>query len=162
LPESAAIFNAVCESATALAADTAASTERKSFLENDAGNRVVFGMAERDQGRSYAALCGKCFGRSGKNQKRFATGFFSDVDATPTHRFAYPGAERFCYRFLPGEARSQMALRKFHRHRVFDFAIRENAMQKPISESINGTPNARALHKIDTNPDHAHLELLSR
>jgi hypothetical protein len=31
-------------------------------------------------------------------------------------------------------------------------------MQKTISESIDGTLNAHALDKIDTDPDHAHLE----
>jgi hypothetical protein len=55
-----------------------------------------------------------------------------------------------------------MALRKFHRHRIFNFTIRENAMQKPIAESFNGTLNARALHKIDTDSNYAHLESLSR
>jgi len=32
-------------------------------------------------------------------------------------------------------------------------------MQKTISESINGTLNAGAFDKIDTDTDHAHLEL---
>jgi hypothetical protein len=35
-------------------------------------------------------------------------------------------------------------------------------MQKTISESINGMLNARALDKIDTDTDDAHLKLLSR
>jgi hypothetical protein len=35
-------------------------------------------------------------------------------------------------------------------------------VQKTISESIDGTLNAFALDKIDTDPDHAHLELSSR
>ena len=50
-------------------------------LENDAGDRVVFSMAERDQGRSYASLCGECFGRSRKNEKRLAARLFTGVDA---------------------------------------------------------------------------------
>src|SRR5207249_6306013 len=87
--------------------------------------------------------------------------FFPDVDVAPTHRFAYPGAERFCHGFLAGKARSQMSFRKFHRHRIFDLAIRENAAQKTITESIDGTPNTHALDKIYTDTNHAHLELSS-
>jgi hypothetical protein len=51
-----------------------------------------------------------------------------------------------------------MARRKFHRHRIFDLTIRKNAMQKAISKSVNGTLNASALNKIDTNTDYAHME----
>jgi hypothetical protein len=116
----------------------------------------MLSMTECDQGRSYAALLSKIFGWSGEDKEWFAALFFPDVDIPPAHCFADTGAERFCHRFLSGEARSQMPLWEFHRHRVFDFAIRENAMQKTISESINGTLNARALHKIDTDSNHAH------
>lgn len=83
--------------------------------------------------------------------------FFLDVDVAPTHGFADPGAERFCYRFLAGETRSQMALREFHRHRIFDFTICENAMQETISETLHGTLDPRALDNIDADADHAHF-----
>src|SRR6266487_1547482 len=49
-----------------------------------------------------------------------------------------------------------MSLRKLHRHRIFNFTIRENAMQKTISESFNRMLNARTLDKIDTDADYAH------
>jgi hypothetical protein len=37
----------------------------------------------------------------------------------------------FCHCLFARETRSQMALREFHRHRIFNFTICENAMQKP-------------------------------
>jgi hypothetical protein len=49
-------------------------------LENDAGDRVMFGMAESNQGRSDAALCTKLLRWSGKDKKRLARWFFADVD----------------------------------------------------------------------------------
>src|SRR5213596_932374 len=55
-----------------------------------------------------------------------------------------------------------MARREFHRHRIFDLTVRKDAMKKTVSKSINGTLNARALYKIDTYTDHAHLELSKR
>src|SRR5947207_1727488 len=55
-----------------------------------------------------------------------------------------------------------MARREFHRHGVFNLTVCENAMQETVSETINGTLNARALYKIDTYTDHAHLELSKR
>ena len=55
-----------------------------------------------------------------------------------------------------------MPRREFHRHRIFNLAIRKDAMKKTVSKSIDGTLNARALYKIDTYTDHAHLELSKR
>src|SRR5206468_7861613 len=52
--------------------------------------------------------------------------------------------------------------REFHRHGIFNLTVCENAMQETVSETINGTLNARALYKIDTYTDHAHLELSKR
>src|SRR4029450_3412311 len=49
-----------------------------------------------------------------------------------------------------------MAFRKFHRHRILNFAIRENAMEEPISESLHGMLNARAFDHIHANADDAH------
>src|SRR5206468_11278082 len=122
----------------------------------------MFGVTESDQRGGNAALYGKLLRGSRKNQKRLATLFFSNVDVAPAHRFAYPGAERLCHCFLPGEARSQVARRIFHRHRIFNLTIRKHSVQKTISKAIDGTLNAHALDKIDTDPDHAHLKLESR
>jgi hypothetical protein len=58
------------------------------ILENDAGDCVMFGVAERDQGRYYASLFGKCFGRYREDEERFAGRLFADADVAPTHRFA--------------------------------------------------------------------------
>src|SRR6266542_4246476 len=74
---------------------TTRSTFAQLSLKNDAGDRVVFSMAERDQGRNYASLCGECFGRSRKDKIRLAALFFSNVDVAPAHCFANTSAERF-------------------------------------------------------------------
>jgi hypothetical protein len=136
---------------------TTRSTFAQLSLKNDAGDRVMFGVAERDQCRSYASLCGKCFGRSRKSQKWFPAFFFANVDVAPAHCLANACAERFCHRFLSGETRSQMARREFHRHGIFNLTIRKHAVKKAISKSVNGTLNARALHKIDTDSNYAHF-----
>jgi hypothetical protein len=117
----------------------------------------MFGVAESDESRSYAAFRSKCLRRPRKDEKRFAAFFFSNVDVAPAHGLADPGAERFCHRFFSSETSSQMARRKFHRHRIFNFTLGKNAMQKTISKSVNRTLNARALDKIDANTDHAHF-----
>ena len=116
----------------------------------------MFGVTESDQGRSDAALYGKLLRGSRKNQKRFATLFFPNVDIAPAHRLANPGTERFCHRFLACETRSQMTRREFHRHRIFDLAIGKNAVQKAISESIDGMLNAHAFDQIDTDAQDTH------
>src|SRR5438034_11589581 len=92
----------------------------------------------------------------------FAIAFFPDVDIAPAHCLPNARAERFCHGFLAGKARSQMSFWKFHRHRIFDLAIRENAMQKTITESIDGTPNTHALDKIYADTNHAHWRIVGR
>src|SRR5213594_332933 len=131
-------------------------------FEDNRRHCVMLGVTKCNQRGSDAPFCSKLLRWPRKNQERFAIAFFPDVDIAPTHRFAYPGAERFCHGFLAGKARSQMSFWKFHRHRIFDLAIRENAMQKTITESSDGTPNTHALAKIYTDTNHAHLELSSR
>jgi hypothetical protein len=131
--------------------------QKQLFLENDAGDCVMFGMAESDERRSYASLCRKCFRGPRENEKRFAALFFSDVDVAPTHCLANACAERFCNRFLSRKTRSKMARGEFHRHGIFNLTIRKNAVQKTVSESVNGTLNARALDKIDTDSNYAHV-----
>jgi hypothetical protein len=150
--------NAACKRPREIAADTAASTEQLS-LENDAGDRVMFGVAQSDQRRSYTALPRELLRRSRKYEIRLAAFFFLDVDVAPAYCFADACAECFCHRFLSRKTRSQMARREFHRHGILNLTIRKNAMQKAVPESVNGTLNALALDKIDTDADYAHLEL---
>ena len=116
----------------------------------------MLGVTKRDERGSDTAPCRQLFGRSRKNQKRFATLFFPDVDVAPAHRFAYPGAERFCHCFLACESRSQVARRIFHRHRIFNLTIRKHPLQKTISKAIDGMLNASAFDQIDTDAQDTH------
>jgi hypothetical protein len=50
-----------------------------------------------------------------------------------------------------------MTRRKFHRHRIFDFALGKNAAQEFFAEAIKRPLNARAFHQIDADADHAHV-----
>jgi hypothetical protein len=50
-----------------------------------------------------------------------------------------------------------MAFREFHRHRIFNFTICEDAMQEPVSESLDGMLDARAFDHINTDTDQAHF-----
>src|SRR6478736_5025607 len=59
--------------------------QKQLALENDAGDRVMLGMAERDQSRSYAAFPGELLRGPRKDKKRFAALFFSNVDVAPAH-----------------------------------------------------------------------------
>jgi hypothetical protein len=115
-------------------------------------------MTECDKGRRDAALRSKLLRRSRKNEKRFAARSFSDIDVSPTHGFADPGAERFRNSFLRRKTRSQMPGRKFHRHRVLNLAVGKNTMEKSISKTVQGTLNARAFDKINADSEHAHPE----
>jgi len=80
---------------SAIATDTAAAKEAKLSFKNDRRHRVMLGMAESDEGGSYAALCGKLLRWPRENEKRLATWFFLNVDIAPAHRLANPGAECF-------------------------------------------------------------------
>jgi hypothetical protein len=51
-----------------------------------------------------------------------------------------------------------MAFREFHRHRIFNFSICENAVQEPVSESFDGTLDPRAFDHINADTDHAHAK----
>ena len=117
----------------------------------------MLGVTKCDQRGNNAAPCSKLLRWPRKNEKRFTTFFFTDIDITPTHCLADSGAERLRHCFLRSEARSQMALREFHRHRIFDLAIGKNAVQKTISESINGMLNACALDQINADANYAHF-----
>ena len=114
-------------------------------------------MAESDERRRYAAFCRELMRRSRKNEKRLTALFFLNIDVAPTHCFANASTECFRHSFLSRKTRSQMARRKFHRHRIFNLTLGKNAMQKTISKSVNRTLNARTLDKIDANTDHAHF-----
>src|SRR4029077_4837654 len=115
-----------------------------------------FSVAESDESRSDAPFCGKSFRRPRKNQERFAALFFANIDVAPAHRFADSGAERFRHCFFARETRGQMAFREFHRHRIFNFTICEDSMQKSVSESLDRTLDARAFDHINADTDHAH------
>src|SRR4030095_7064723 len=97
-------------------------------VKHNAGDRVMFGMAESNESRRDTTLCCELLRRPGKDEKRFAAGFFADVDVAPAHGFADSGAECFRNSFLRCETRSQMACREFHRHRIFDFTIGKDTM----------------------------------
>src|SRR5215471_20244446 len=118
----------------------------------------MFRVTERDERRSDAAFRGETFGRPRKNEKRFAALFLADIDIAPAHRFADPGAESFCHCFFAGETRSQMSFREFHRHRIFDFTICEDAMQESLSESLDRMLDARTFDHINAYTDHAHAK----
>ncbi len=129
----------------------------------------MLSMTECDKRGSDAALCSKLLRRSRKNQKRLTARSFSDIDVAPTHRFADASAKRFRNSFLCRETHSQMSRWKFHRHRILNFTVGKNTMEKSIAEPIDGTLNASAFHKIDTDTNDAHesnevfnLELTSR
>lgn len=116
----------------------------------------MIGVAERDECGGYAAFCGQFLGWSGEDEKRFAARFFLDVDVAPAHRFANAGAERFGDGFFSCKPRSQMASGKFHRHRILNFAIGENAMKKAFAKTIDRVLDARAFHQVDANAEHTH------
>jgi len=50
-----------------------------------------------------------------------------------------------------------MARGIFHRHRILNFAVGENAVKKFIAESLERTIDARALNQIDTDAEHTHV-----
>src|SRR5438876_9060487 len=74
-------------------------TTRSTFaqlpLKNDASDCVMFGMAESDESRSYAAFRSELLRGTGKDEKRLAALFFANVDVAPAHCFANAGAKRF-------------------------------------------------------------------
>src|SRR5437868_15490607 len=106
-------------------------------VKHNARDGVMFGVTKSNQRRHYAAFCGKFLRRSRKNEKRFATRLFADVDIAPAHCFADAGAECFRDSFFCRKPGSQMARRKLHRHRVFDLAISEDAVEKPVAEAVD-------------------------
>ena len=98
---------------------------------------MLVAVTQRDQRVFNAAFLREFLGATSEHEKRFAARFFAHVDIAPTHRFANPGAERFRDRFFRRETRGQMSRRKFHRHRIFDFAGRKNTIQKAIAETLD-------------------------
>jgi hypothetical protein len=118
----------------------------------------MLGVAERNERRTHTALRGKFLRRPAKDEKRFATWLFANIDVAPAHCFADSGPECFRNSFFRCEARSQMARWKFHRYGIRDLAVCENTMKKSITKPINGMLNASALDKIDTDADDTHLE----
>jgi hypothetical protein len=49
-----------------------------------------------------------------------------------------------------------MTRRKFHRHRIFDFALGENAPEKFFAEAIERALDPRALDEIHPDAENAH------
>src|SRR6266567_1141447 len=105
-------------------------------VKDNTGYGVMFVMAESNKGRSYAAFCGKLLRWSRKYEKRFAAGLFANIDVAPAHRFADAGAECFRNGLLRRKPRSQVARWAFHRHRLFNLALGENAMKKSIPNTV--------------------------
>src|SRR6202162_4296468 len=96
---------------------------------------VMLGVAEGDERGNYATLVREFLRGSGKDQKRFAVWFFSNVDVAPTHCFADAGPESFRNRFFRRKPRGQMTRGKFHRHGIFNFAVSEDGMKKAIPDA---------------------------
>src|SRR2546422_11211309 len=117
---------------------------------------MMIGVAECDERMRYAPLRSKLLRGSGKDKKRFAAGFSSDVDVAPTHGFADSGAEGLRHSFLSSKSRGEMSRGKFHRHRILNFAICEDAMKKTVAKTIERMLNARAFNEINTDADHTH------
>src|SRR5438132_8975509 len=117
----------------------------------------MIGVAQGNQRRRYAPLRGQLLRGSGENQERFAAFLLENVDVTPTHLLPDSSAKRFRDCFLSRKSRSQMARRKFHRHRIFNFALGKNAAEKFFAEAIERMLNARELHQIDADAEHTHV-----
>src|SRR6266404_3837410 len=116
----------------------------------------MFGMAQGNQRRRHATFCCQFLRRSGKDEEWLAAFLFADVDVPPAHRLADAGAKCFGDSFLARKPRRQMARWKFHRHRIFNFAIGKNSPQKFLAETIERTLNARAFHQIHPDAEQAH------
>ena len=50
-----------------------------------------------------------------------------------------------------------MPRRKFHRHRIFNFAVGKNTTEEFFTETIERMLNSRALHQIDADAKHTHV-----
>src|SRR5438874_284382 len=125
-------------------------------VKHDAGDGVMFSVAQRNEGRSDTALRRKFLRRTRKDEKWLAAWFFSNVDVAPAHGLANASAECFGDSFFCGKTRSQMSRREFHRHRILNLTIGKDAVQKTIAKPIHGPLNSRAFHKIDADSKHVH------
>src|SRR5438105_2261391 len=125
-------------------------------VKHDAGDGVMFSVAQRNEGRSDTALRRKFLRRTREDEKWLAAWFFSNVDVAPAHGLANAGTECLGDSFFRGKTRGEMARGKFHRHRIFNLTIGKDAAQKPIAEAIHRTLNSRAFHKIDADSKHVH------
>src|SRR5579884_487023 len=125
-------------------------------LENNGRHGVVLGVAQSNKRSGNTTLRGKLFRWPGKNNKWFAARFFLNVDVAPAHRFADARAERLGNRLFRRKARSEMARRKFHGHRVCDLAFGKDALEKAIAETLQHALNARTLDKVNACANHAH------
>ena len=102
----------------------------------------MFGMAQGNQRRRHATFCCQFLRRSGKDEEWLAAFLFADVDVPPAHRLADAGAKCFRDRFLARKSRRQMARWKFHRHRIFNFAVGKNAAPKFFAKAIERMLNS--------------------
>src|SRR5579884_3938355 len=125
-------------------------------LENNGRHGVVLGVAQSNKRSGNTTLRGKLFRWPGKNNKWFAARFFLNVDVAPAHRFADARAERLGNRLFRRKARSEMARRKFHGHRVCDLAFGKDALEKTIAKTLQRALNARTLNKVNACANHAH------
>lgn len=116
----------------------------------------MFCMAKANERRSAAAALEELLSLAGENEVGLAARFFAHIDLAPAHGFANARAEGFGDSFLGGEARGQMPGRKFHRHRVFDLALRENAMQESFAKTIERMLNAGAFDQVHPDAYNAH------
>src|SRR5438477_11743327 len=106
-------------------------------VKHDAGDGVMFSVAQRNEGRSDTALRRKFLRRTREDEKWLAAWFFSNIDVAPAHGLANAGAECFGDSFFRGKTRGKMARREFHRHRILDFALSKNTIKKSVTKPIH-------------------------
>ena len=125
---------------------------------------VIFCVTESDKRRSHAAFLRQMF-RAGPEKTRNGSplSFLRISMLRQPMAFTDSSAERFRHCFSGRKSCRQMARRKLHRHRIFDFAISKNAPKKPIAKSIQRMLDSRTLNQINTDTAHALIaELLSQ
>lgn len=90
-------------------------------------------------------------------QLRLAGGPVEYLNILPAHR-ADPAAQGFNYRLFGGELARQVSIRPL---RFFEFARRENPLQKPLPDGWQDSLQPVDFHQVNTRPDLQPLHLSS-